>query len=394
MSDERKDEEIQAQPGAEQPLNTAFADGLKDLEAQAAQIAKELQAEGDVPATDEGEQAKPEEQKKTDPEPDNDQPPTEGEPQGEPKAEGDIKPDTDPKKPETLEEQVQRLKNDLRSRDGRHGRDKEIWMAEAQTLRDQLAEAQRKLAAVNAAEIETEDKLKKAPPAPESEEIPEPTEAELKKEFGDDYADVIGADYAKRMWITMEKRSRADRRKIRELVAENAQKVEQERSAATRLDKLFADVEAECPGAGDLNAQAKVNGFGEHLDGYFGETGFTRRQMATLAIDAIKAGAAGAEYAAHQKTLVSIFKGFLSAGGAASEQPPQGTKAKTPEPKPDPKLYVQPKLAGGDGSPGKGDTITQAEAERMLDEASKKSPAEFDKVQRQISKMVAAGKIR
>jgi hypothetical protein len=384
MSDERK-EENQAEGQSQEPLNTGMAEGLEELEAQAAQIAKDLQAAGDGTAGPTGEESKPENEKKTDPKPNEGPEPKAEKPEGEPKAESEPKAGDEPKKTETPEETIKRLKDEIRARDGRHGR-------ELQALKDELLAAQRKQATERDAE-EAEPSRRPAPPEPESETIPEPTDAQLKAEFGDDYADVIGADYAKRMWMTMEKRSRADRRRIKELVAENAQKVEQERSAATRIDKLFADVEAECPGAGDLNAGAKVNGFGEHLDGYFGETGFTRRQMATMAIDAIKAGATGAEYAAHKKTLVSIFKGFSSAGdGAPPTTQPQGDKPNTD--KPDPKLYVQPRLAGGDAAPKRGETITQAEAERMLDEAASKGPAEFEKARRLISRKAAAGEIR
>ena len=390
MSDERKDDQpAEGQP--QEPLNTGMAEGLAELEAQAAQIAKELQAAGDgEPAGPAGEETKPTE---TDPEPGQGKPPTEDKPQGDAKAEGEAKPGDEPKKPETLEDQIKRLKDDIRARDGRHGRDKEVWMQELKELKDQLAETQNKLAQVHAAEREAGTPPKNAQAAPESDAIPEPTDAQLKAEFGDDYEDKWGSDYAKRMWVVMEKRSRAERQRIRELVAENAKTADAERQQAERLNRVFADVETACPGAGDLNASAKVNGFGDYLDGYFGETGFTRRHMATMAIDAIKAGATGAEYAAHQKTLVSIFKGFSSTGDAAPEQPkPQGPKPNSTPP--DPKLYVQPKLAGGDALPKKGETITQAEADRMLDEASRKTPAEFEKVQRLISKKALAGEIR
>lgn len=391
MSDERKEEIQPAEGQPQEPLNTGMAEGLDELQAQAAQIAKELQAAGDGDAAEPaGEETKPTE---TDPEPGQGKPPTEVEPKGDAKAEGEAKTGDDPKKPETLEDQIKRLKDDIRARDGRHGRDKEVWMQELRELKDQLAETQNKLAQVHAAEREAGTHPKAAEAAPESDAIPEPTDAQLKAEFGDDYEDKWGSDYAKRMWVVMEKRSRAERQRIRELVAENAKTADDERRQAERLNRVFADVETACPGAGDLNANAKVNGFGEHLDGYFGETGFSRRAMATMAIDAIKAGATGAEYAAHQKTLVSIFKGFSSAGDVVREQPkPQG--AKPDSTKPDPKLYVQPRLAGGDALPKRGETITQAEADRMLTEASGKSQAEFDKVQRLISKKALAGEIR
>ena len=393
MSDERKEEEIQpTEP--QQPLNTGMAEGLEELEAQAAQIAKELQSAGAGETEPAGDEAKTQENPTTEPKPETKPQPEGTTPSGAEPPSAEPKPGAEPK-PETLEQQVKRLKDDIRARDGRHGRDKEIWMQELQDLKDQLAETQRKLSAVHAAERSTDPKPGEArPPEPESETIPEPTDEQLKAEFGDDYADKWGSDYAKRMWIVMEKRSRSERKRIRDLVAENAKSAEQERNQAQRLDRAFADLETACPGAGDLNAHAKVNGFGQHLDGYFGETGFTRRQVATMAIDAIKAGATGAEYAAHQKTLVSIFKGFSSAESVVPPNPPPPNPNPNPTTKPDATLYVQPRLAGGDALPKRGETITQAEADRMLDEASRKSPAEFDKVQRLISKKALAGEIR
>lgn len=181
-----------------------------------------------------------------------------------------------------------------------------------------------------------------------------------------------------------------DHQQIQKLIDAKIETIQQERKQAERLERAFGELEAACPGAGDLNENAKVNGFGKYLDGYFGETGITRRQMATMAIDAIKAGAS--ESGAHHKTLVSIFKGFSSEDVGQDSTTPQGAGSKTN--KPDPRLYIQPRLAGGDSLPKRGETITQAEAERMLDEASRKGQAEFDKAQRIISKKAAAGEIR
>ncbi len=287
------------------------------------------------------------------------------------------------KKTETLEERVERLQRELRERDGRHGSDKQAWLAEKDMLNRQLQEALSRRAAEEAVTKATQEAAR----PPEPQEIADPTDEQLKAAFGEDYAEEMGVDHAKRVWLGTKRLQAEDRRRVETLVEERARKIEQERAAEGRLNRLFDEIEAAVPGARDLNEHATVNGFAAYLDGRFGETGLSRRRIAELAIEAVQQGCSADDRAAHQKTLASIFGGFAgTATPAANAQP----KPAAPAAKPDPKLYEMPSTAGADRSP-KGDTITKAEVDRLLQEAQR--TGKVDEALATIRRKAAAGLI-
>lgn len=387
MSNKPKTEEKEIQPesqpaGTAEPapqLNTAFADHLPDVE-------KEMEAERQKLLAGQD----------TAPEPAPPPPETETEPQaapspGQPKADPEPKPEAKPQ--ETLEQKVARLEGEIRKRDGRHGSDKQSWMAEREELKDQLSAATAQLTLLQATE-RTAAQTTPARPGPQSK-IADPTNEQLKELFGDDYEDNLGHDYAKRLYLAQERlmanRIAEERAQVEKLVASQVEKQMQTRQHASRLDKAFDEIEAKLPGARELNEQADINGFGDYLDESFAETAIPRRQIAQMAIDAIQNGATGDAYKRHLATLSTIFGGF-SAGGT----PPASAPAEpaSPAPKaPQPTDYVGPNPTGAEAKPSEG-SISMKEAEARIQKATQAGGEALDAELKKINALAKKGLIR
>ena len=274
--------------------------------------------------------------------------------------------------PEPFE--IERLKREIRARDGKYG-------SELAKLRKENEELKARLQA----EAEAREAQQIASFDPEAE----PTDDDLKAAWGADYEDQIGKDFA----IRQLKATRREQKRILGTVDQIVQRKLESIQAKTAAERLASDLEAAVPGAQALNADADVNGFASYLDSDFNGTGFSRRDVAERALSAIKAGADGATYEREKARLVGIFKGFSSGGGGVSPaRPTNQTKAPAAKPssKPDKSLYMSPATSAADSVP-KGAKMTLKQVEEALGQGG--TVGNFDVVMAQVLNKAARNEV-
>jgi len=254
-------------------------------------------------------------------------------------------------------DEVERLRKELRSRDGKHG-------AELDGLRKQLSEATVQLEELRKAKV-----IETYAADPNAD----PTQDQLKKIYGDDYADQYGHDWAVRDFKAKLRMEHDLLGRVEKLVDDRLNSVRQQ----TSEDRLRNDLERMVPGATQLDQDADINGFGAFLQGDFKETGISRKEIAMRAKAEILNGASGLAYERAMSRLSAVFKDFTSSSSsetASTETTPKGS-APAKEKK-DRGLYIQPTTSGADKVPS-GAKFTHAQVKARLDKAT---PEELPKV--------------
>lgn len=269
------------------------------------------------------------------------------------------------------ESEIDRLKKEIRARDGKYGSEKQKLMKQIEELTARM-------------EKPTQEIPKAEEKVPIS--IGEPTDADLKEAYGDDFTEYMNREYAAKLWKAGQKQLRA---KESELLSKMEELVESRfvnAKAQTVYERAIEDLEKAVPGARELDSAADVNGFAEYLDGEYADTGLTRREVATNAKSALERGASGAEYAKSKTVLEKIFKGFSGVDAAAEANEGMPTKSK-----PDPKKYVMPSTSKADKGAPVGTHMTL----ESVDEAFRKAEkvGNLDKVMAEIFKKAASGEI-
>ncbi len=344
---------------AEQATSTSFGadlDEFKELD----ELRQKMEQEGQQTQT---ESVKDEEKK------------SEPEPTAEKAAEADGKDESKPAEPATdLQAEIERLKREIRSRDGKYG-------GELAKIRKEKEELE--------ARLQAEDEAKKAKELEAVDPNADPTDDDLKAAFGDDFEDQIGREFAIRQLKATRREQARMLGTVDKLIQRKLAGIQEKMS----VERLMSELESAVPGANALNAEADVNGFAGYLDGEFSGTGFTRREVAERSIGAIRAGADGKTFEREKARLVSIFKGFSSTGDEASSAPPTNqTKAPAAKPssKPDKSLYMSPATSAADSVP-KGAKMTLKQVEDALDKAA--SGGDFDKAMRLVLEKAARGEV-
>ena len=269
------------------------------------------------------------------------------------------------------ESELDRLKKEIRARDGKYG-------SEKQKLMKQIEELSARLETTAAVAPKVETKV----PA----QVGEPTDDDLKEAYGDDFSEYMNRDYAAKLWKAGQKQLRA---KESELLSKMEQIVDNKFTSAkaqTVYDRAIEELEKAVPGARELDSAADVNGFADYLDGEYADTGLTRREVAINAKAALERGASGNEYARSKAVLEKVFKGF--SGAEANAEEAEGTPAKA---RPDPKKYVMPNTGKADkGAPQSANMTLDS-----VDEAFRKAEkgGNLDKVMAEIFKKAANGEI-
>lgn len=254
-------------------------------------------------------------------------------------------------------DEVERLRKELRSRDGKHG-------AELEGLRKQLSEATIQLEELRKAKV-----IETYAADPNAD----PTQDQLKKIYGDDYADQYGHDWAVRDFKAKLRMEHDLLGRVEKLVDDRLKSVRQQ----TSEERLQNDLERLVPGATQLDQDADINGFGAFLQGDFKETGISRKEIALRAKEEILNGASGAAYERALSRLSAVFKDFTSSSSSATastETTPKGSAP--PKEKKDRELYIQPTTSGADKVPA-GAKFTRAQVKARLDKAT---PEELPKV--------------
>lgn len=225
----------------------------------------------------------------------------------------------------------------------------------------------------------------------------EPTDADLSAVLGEKWQDDWGRDGAVAEYRRLQKAAQhfgaAARRSDEDVRAEIRAQLDAERQRSA-MDRFSAELEAAVPGAIKLNEGAETNGFGKYLEGYMPGTVSTRGEIADKAIAVIAGGATGEALAAAKKVVVDVFKGFW-----AGRQPPQTTQPKpagTPAAPLDPTKYLAPTTTSGAPSlagdaPAK--KYTQAQVNSMLEKASEKGDAAYQKMQAWVFEQMKLGNV-
>lgn len=309
-----------------------------------------------------------------------DEPPAEQPTEAEaaPEESGEDKEQTEPDDG-TETNELERLKRELRKRDGKYGSEKQKLTARIDALEWQLQEAAARMAEATA-------RTASVLPA-ERKEISEPTDDDLKDAYGDDFEDQIGRDFAAKLWKSNQRLLQAHEKQLIERMDGLAESKLAKAQAQKTLERAVQEIDAIVPGASELDANADTNGFGAYLDEEHGDTGFTRREVADRALSAIRGGASGSDYERAKSTLVRLFKGF--AGGDAEAD---ATKERTAtKPKPDPKQYVMPSTSKADRAPSLSGTMTVDQAREAMRKAAESG--DIDKVLSSVFKKARSGEI-
>jgi hypothetical protein len=224
------------------------------------------------------------------------------------------------------------------------------------------------------------------PPAPPaaSQPPPEPSDADLAAVLGDKWQDEWGRDGAVSEYKRLRKAAElfgGGRRGSEDVRAEVRAEIDAERRAVA-LDRFWQELEQSVPGAGKLNAEAESNGFGAYLAGFQPGTVSKRLDIANAALDIIESGAVGEQRAAAVKVVEDVFKGFWAGRLPAPKTPPK--PAGTPAATIDPTKYLMPTTTSGATPPG-GETparkYTQAQVDRVMEQAAAKGDAAYRKAQ-------------
>lgn len=285
---------------------------------------------------------------------------------------------TDAKEGEGTDE-LERLKRELRKRDGKYGSEKQQLTARINALERQLQESAARMAEALA-------KPSGALPVDKAE-IAEPTDEILKEVYGDDFEDQIGRDFAARLWKSNQRLLQAHERQLIERMDGLAESKLAKAQAQKMLERAVSEIEEIVPGASELDANADTNGFAAYLDEEYGDTGFTRREVADRALASIRGGATGSDYERAKSSLVRLFKGF---GGNASET--ESTKERTAsKPRPDPKLYAMPSTSKADRNQALAGTMTVDQAREAMRTAA--ASGNIDAVLSSVFKKAVKGEV-
>ena len=285
---------------------------------------------------------------------------------------------TDAKEGEGTDE-LERLKRELRKRDGKYGSEKQQLIARIDALERQLQESAARMA-------EAPAKPSGALPVDKAE-IAEPTDEILKEAYGDDFEDQIGRDFAARLWKSNQRLLQAHERQLIERMDGLAESKLAKAQAQKMLERAVSEIEEIVPGASELDANADTNGFAAYLDEEHGDTGFTRREVADRALASIRGGATGSDYERAKSSLVRLFKGF---GGNASET--ESTKERTAsKPRPDPKLYAMPSTSKADRNQALAGTMTVDQAREAMRTAA--ASGNIDAVLSSVFKKAVKGEV-
>lgn len=269
--------------------------------------------------------------------------------------------ETDAESGDGSDNELERLKRELRKRDGKYGSEKQQLTARIDALERQLQDAAAKMAEAPSA--------KPASVLPtENGEIQEPTDENLKEAYGDDFEDQIGRDFAVRLWKSNQRLLQAHEKHLIERMDGLAETKLAKAQAQKTMERAVQEIEAVVPGASELDAKADTNGFGAYLDEEHGDTGFTRREVADRAIASLRNGASGSEYDRAKSTLVRLFKGF--SGGNESETGSETKERTAAKPRPDPKQYVMPSTSKADRNPTFSGTMTVDQAREAMRKAA------------------------
>jgi hypothetical protein len=288
----------------------------------------------------------------------------------EPKVEAKAEAKVD-EKPNEPGSELELLKKELRSRDGKYGSEKQKLMKQIEELSSRLETT--------------------AMAAPKSEvkattQVGEPTDADLKEVYGDDFSEFMNRDYAAKLWKASQKQLRAKESDLLSKMEELVENKFVSAKARTSYEQAIDELEKVVPGARDLDSAADVNGFGEYLDEDYFDTGMTRREVAINAKAALERGAKGSEYARSKAVLEKVFKGFSGAEANAEEAEVAPAKAR-----PDPKKYVMPSTGKADKGVPTGATMTVDQVDAAFRNAEK--GGNLDKVMAEIFKKVQNGEI-
>lgn len=309
-----------------------------------------------------------------------DEPPAEQPTEAEaaPEESGEDKEQTEPDEGAETGE-LERLKRELRKRDGKYGSEKQQLTARIDALERQLQEAAARMA-------EAPAKTASVLPA-ERKEISEPTDEDLKDAYGDDFEDQIGRDFAAKLWKSNQRLLQAHEKQLIERMDGLAESKLAKAQAQKTLERAVQEIDALVPGASELDAKADTNGFGAYLDEEQGDTGFTRREVADRALSVLRNGASGSDYERAKSTLVKLFKGFAG-GDAETAATSERTATK---PRPDPKQYVMPSTSKADRSPSLSGTMTVDQARETMRKAAESG--DIDKVLSSVFKKARSGEI-
>lgn len=310
-----------------------------------------------------------------------DEPPAEQPTEAEaaPEESGEDKEQTEPDDG-TETDELERLKRELRKRDGKYGSEKQQLTARIDALERQLQEAAARMAEAPAAKPASVLPTEKA-------EVADPTDEDLKAAYGDDFEDQIGRDFASRLWKSNQRLMQAHERQLIERMDGLAESKLAKAQAQKTLERAVQEIEAVVPGASELDANADTNGFGAYLDEEQGDTGFTRREVADRALSAIRGGASGSDYERAKSTIVRVFKGFAG-GDAEADATKERTATKS---KPDPKQYVMPSTSKADRAPSLSGTMTVDQARETMRKAAESG--DIDKVLSSVFKKARSGEI-
>lgn len=289
--------------------------------------------------------------------------------QAEPGEGGEPKDEEGKSEPEKLQAELDRVKGELRRRDGRYGSEKQQLLARIEILEQDLQRAVSALPTREPAKKPEESTIV----APEK--MADPTDEDLKAYYGDDFEEFMGRDYAVRLYKANQI---AAARREQEIVSAVEQKVRAHldgMQAQSTLDQAIAEIEKDVPGIRELDENASVNGFAAYLDEEAGETGFTRREVAARAIQTIQTSRDSSAISRAKSTLKGIYEKF-PIGGEGEEKDPapgEGNEGATRKTRPDPRSLVMPTTSKADRKPAAaaGTTMTLNQVDAALKKAEK-----------------------
>lgn len=284
-----------------------------------------------------------------------------GSKQEQPDAEGG-KPDADEtKQDEEPGDELERLRREIRKRDGKYGSEKQQLTARIDALERQLQDAAQAKPAAPAPE-----KAKDAP-APDAD----PTDEDLKATFGDDFEEFMGRDYAARLFKANQRQLASRERQIFSKVEEVVQAKLGGIKAQDALERTISAIEKSVPNVRDLDANAEVNGFAAYLDEEHADTGFTRREVAERAMASIRNGAVGSDYDRAKTALERLFRGFSGGGKADDGSEAQEQTAGAKAGRPNPRSFAMPSTSKADRTPKMGDSMTTDQVDDALRKAER-----------------------
>lgn len=282
-----------------------------------------------------------------------------------------------------------RLRNEMRSKDGKHGRAMETLNRENESLRQQLSELNKRIADLESGGKQAES----APSKPE-----EMTDEELKKVFGEEDVEINGTDSFRAMLkaaqyvLSRTAAKGASEEDVAKLVEAKIADIRKQ----SRLESVMDELEREMPGYRQLNEQADVNGFGRYLNGKFPGTEFTLREVAENALSRVVATArTDKAHAAAMKTLESVVRGF-----ASSRSPKPATTSPAPQnggqPRFDPSKYVLPRPVSTTPAPkgtGEQRQFTEAQLDAMRAKALAEGEAAYDRFEAMEMELRRTGRV-